>query len=268
MDMKEKVVIVTGAARGIGRGIATTFRRAGARVLVADLGVLASESSWVYELSAREQLEETARALDALAVDVDVTDAASCEALVETARQRFGRVDVLVNNAGLVRTGALREYDEASWDRTFDVNVKGVFLMSKAVIPAIEAAGGGAIVNVASIAGLRGHANMTCYCASKFAVVGLTEAMAQELAPLQIRVNAVCPGIVATSMWLDHLARDPRVAALTQTTNAADTYRAIVSSRIPLRRDQTPEDIGSAALYLATADNVSGIALPVAGGLE
>ena len=98
-------------------------------------------------------------------------------------------------------------------------------------------------------------------------MVGLTEAMAQELAPIGIRVNAVCPGIVATSMWLEHLARDPRVAASTQTTNAADTYRAVVTGRIPLGRDQTPADIGAAALYLASADNVSGIALPVAGGL-
>jgi meso-butanediol dehydrogenase/(S,S)-butanediol dehydrogenase/diacetyl reductase len=266
MEMKDKVAIVTGGARGIGRGIAEAFHRAGARVVVADLGALAASRSWVYELSAREELERTAAALDALAVDVDVTDGESCRALVDTVRERHGRVDVLVNNAGVVRMGALRDYDEASWDRTFDVNVKGVFLMSKAALPAIEASGGGAIVNVASIAGLSGRANMTCYCASKFAVIGLTESLARELAPIGIRVNAVCPGIVATSMWLEHLARDAGVAASTQTTNAADTYR-VIAERIPLGRDQTPADIGAAALYLATADNVSGVALPVAGGL-
>lgn len=264
--MQDKVVIVTGAARGIGRGIAEAFRRAGARLVVADLGALAVSRSWVYEMSPRAELDRTAGALEALAVDADVTDADSCRALVAAALERFGRVDVLVNNAGVVKIGPLRDYEEESWDRTFDVNVKGVFLMSKAAIPALEAQGGGAIVNVASIAGLRGNANMSCYCASKFAVIGLTQSMAQELAPLGIRVNAVCPGIVATSMWLEHLARDERVAASTKTSNVGDTYRAI-TGRIPLGRDQTPADIGAAALYLATADNVSGISLPVAGGL-
>src|SRR5262245_27449967 len=115
--MKDKVVIVTGAARGIGRGIAETFRRAGARVVVADLGALAPSRSWVYEMSAREELERTAAALDALAVDTDVTDADSCRALVDTVHERLGRIDVLVNNAGVVRMGAMRDYEESSWDR-------------------------------------------------------------------------------------------------------------------------------------------------------
>jgi meso-butanediol dehydrogenase / (S,S)-butanediol dehydrogenase / diacetyl reductase len=197
MQIEGKTVIVTGAARGIGRGIAQTFRRAGAQVVVADLGGLVPARSWVYEMSAADQLQKTAGELDAFAVETDVTDAASCRALVAAARERFGHVDVLVNNAGVVRIGPLEDYDEESWDRTFDVNVKGVFLMSKAAIPALVEAGGGAIVNIASVAGLRGSANMGCYCASKFAVVGLSESMARELAPRGIRVNAVCPGIVA-----------------------------------------------------------------------
>jgi meso-butanediol dehydrogenase/(S,S)-butanediol dehydrogenase/diacetyl reductase len=234
---------------------------------VADLGSLAPACDWVYELSAKDELERPAAELDVVAVEADVTDADSCRALVAAARERLGRLDVLVNNAGVVRVGPLRDYEEASWDRTFDVNVKGVFLMSRAAIPAIEAGGGGAIVNVASVAGLKGYADLSRYSASKFAVVGLTQAMAQELAPAGIRVNAVCPGIVATSMWLDHLARQEALAAATQTTRPQDTYRAVVTGRIPLGRDQTPEDIGAAALYLASADNVSGIALPVAGGL-
>jgi meso-butanediol dehydrogenase/(S,S)-butanediol dehydrogenase/diacetyl reductase len=171
---------------------------------------------------------------------------------------------VLVNNAGLVKAGALASYEEADWDRLFAVNVKGVFLVSRAALEPL-ARGGGAIVNIASIAGKRGYAGLGAYCASKFAVIGLTQSMAHELAPA-IRVNAICPGLLATAMWIDHLSIG--VGALGGKAPGREAFESYVAGNTPLGREQTPDDIAEAALYLARADNVTGIALNVAGGTE
>lgn len=272
MEIRNRTAIVTGAARGIGRGIAEAFAREGARVVLADLGSLGAGAAgrWAYRLAAKDDLESAAEAIrrsggEALAVEADVSDADSCAGLVEAARQSFGGVDVLVNNAGLVKVGALASYAEEDWDRLFAVNVKGVFLASRAAIPSL-ADGGGAIVNVASIAGLRGYPGLGAYCASKFAVVGLTQSMARELGPTGIRVNAICPGLLATAMWLDHLSEG--VGAALGMAPGREAFEAFVASSTALGREQTPQDIAEAALYLVGADNVTGIALPVAGGAE
>ena len=135
--------------------------------------------------------------------------------------------------------------------------------MSKAALEALKASGDGAIVNTASIAGKQGNANMSAYCGSKFAAIGITQSLALELAPFIITVNAICPGIVGTAMWLEHLIPS-------NTTNENEknqNFEKTVNSIIPLGRPQTTEDMGQAALYLATARNVSGIALTVAGGM-
>jgi meso-butanediol dehydrogenase/(S,S)-butanediol dehydrogenase/diacetyl reductase len=186
--------------------------------------------------------------------------------MVAEVEEAFGSIDIVVNNAGLVKTGALASYAEADWDRLYAVNVKGVFLVSKAALPALARDGGGAILNIASIAGKKGYPGLSAYCSSKFAVIGLTQSMAQELAGQNIRVNAICPGLLATAMWLDHLSQG--VAAATGKSAGRESFDLYVGQNTPLGREQTPEDIAEAALYLARADNVTGVALNVAGGTE
>jgi meso-butanediol dehydrogenase/(S,S)-butanediol dehydrogenase/diacetyl reductase len=145
------------------------------------------------------------------------------------------------------------------------VNVKGVFLCIQAALPALRQRGGGVIVNISSISGKTGRAFTAAYAASKFAVIGLTQGLAQELGPANIRVNAVCPGLLRTTMWLEGVA-PARAQALG--VPPAEAFDAFVRQMTPLGREQTPEDIGEAVVYLCRADNVTGVALNVAGGVE
>ena len=257
--MADRTVLVTGAARGIGRGIAESFLTAGDRVMLADL---AAGEGWRYRLGSDSELAATERELAALgpvrATPLDVTDANACAAAVTATVDAFGGLDVLVNNAGVVDSGPTETFSEAAWERIFAVNTKGVFLMTQAALPALRASGDAAIVNVASIAGKRGAPGMAAYCGSKFAVVGITQSLALELASDHIRVNALCPGMVATAMWQDHLMANA----------GAPAFEERMRELIPLGRPQTPADMGQAAVYLASAPNVSGVALNVAGAFE
>jgi len=258
-----KVAIVTGAARGIGLGIAEGLADAGMHVVLADLET--GRGGAAYALSDRAGLEAAARAVGtrgggkALAVPCDVTRAEQCTALVARAREAFGHVDLVVNNAGVVHFAPIEEIDEARWDAVYAVNVKGIYLVSRAAIPEL-AESKGCIVNIASVAGKRGYPGGTLYCSSKFAVVGLTQSLAAELGPRGVRVNAICPGVLATHMWTHHLASEERGGRA-----AMDSF---VQQVTPLRRDQTPQDIAGAVLYLAAAPNVTGVSLNVAGGME
>ena len=254
-----RVVLVTGAARGIGRGIAQSFLEAGHRVMVADLG---EGTEWRYSLSTSAELDATVAELsahgDISGTPVDVTDADSCRSAVKATMETFGRLDVLINNAGVVDSGPIESFSETQWDRIFDVNVKGIYHMTAAAITHLRASDDAAIVNTASIAGKLGAPNMSAYCGSKWAAIGITKSLAQEFAPDGIRVNAICPGIVGTAMWLDHLMEGEGEGA----------FQTRMEERIPLGRPQTTADMGQGAVYLATAPNVTGVALSVAGGLD
>ncbi len=268
MDLQDKVAVVTGGARGIGRGIAVALARQGVHVAVADL-YMPSQGMAGYALSTEQEVMKTVEELAALGVKaigvpVDVTQAAQLEAMVETVMRQLGPIDILCNNAGVIDTGLVVETTEAQWDAIMDVNVKGVFLGCKAVVPSMVERRQGRIINTASIAGKRGTARLGAYCASKFAVVGFTQSLAHEMAPYNVTVNAVCPGILGTAMWLDVLMPQ-RVEQSGRDWHTA--FEEHAASLIPLGRSQTPEDVGQAVVYLAQADNVTGIALNVAGGL-
>ena len=262
------VALVTGAARGIGLAIAQNLIAAGYRVMAADLG---GDQAWNYQLGQSGDIAQALQATDATSgnapvydvCNVDVTDAAACEQAVQCTIETFGQLNLLVNNAGIVDSGPVAEFSEDAWDQIFAVNTKGIFLMSKAAIPHLKVADNASIVNTASIAGKKGMQNMAAYCGSKFAAIGITQSMAMELAADKIRVNAICPGIVGTAMWLDHLM--PRNNAASN--NPVD-FDKRAAQLIPMGEPQTVEDMAEAVLYLARASAVTGIALTVAGGME
>ncbi len=252
MELPGKIALITGGGRGIGRGIALAFAGAGCTVAVADL-LLDNAQLVADELVALGQ--------PALALAVDVTDAAQIEALVAATTAAFGRIDILVNAAGVVHSAPVTAITEADWDRVIDINLKGTFLCCRAVLPAMQARGSGCIINLASVAGKEGSAALSHYCASKFGVVGFTNAVAREVARDGITVNAICPGIVQTAMW-DYLSDACRRPGET----ADDSWRRVVGN-IPQGRPQTAEDIGAAAVFLAAMDNVTGQAINVDGGM-
>ena len=254
-----RTILITGGARGIGKGIAKAFLEAGDQVMIGDLG---TQAAWNYDLASKSTLQEAISELEVVGtvnyVQLDVTDSNSCTNAIAQTVKAFGNLDVLVNNAGVVGSGNVDVFKEQEWDRIFDVNVKGIFLMTRAALSELRKSDNAAIVNTASIAGKKGSPGMSAYCASKFAAIGLTQSFAQEFASDGIRVNALCPGIVGTAMWLDHLMAN----------EGEDAFQERMKDLIPLGRPQTEDDMGQAAVYLASAPNVTGIAHTVAGGLE
>lgn len=268
--LEERVALVTGGARGIGRGIALALASAGAHVAVADVDELASGSQQYGEATVsgfgaakRTAAEIESRGRRAIAIAADVTRTADVERMIRETRDTLGGLDVVVCNAGVVSMAPVENLDEATWDLTMDVNVKGVFLTCRAAIPLLRERGGGCIINVASVAGKNGVPGMAHYCASKFAVVGFTNSLAKELAGSNIRVNAVCPGILHTQMW-EYLADRLKQPG----ESKEESWQRWVTRMIPLGRPQTPEDIGALAVYLATASNVTGQAINLDGGME
>ena len=247
--LEGKVAIVTGAGSsgpgvGNGRAAATLFARAGAKVLLADVSLPRAE-----ETLAMIQAEGGA----ASAIAADVTRAADCARMVEACMDQYGRLDILDNNVGISRRGTVVEVTEAAWDEVMAVNVKSIVLASKYAIPHMAAGGGGAIINISSIAGLRAHSS-TPYTASKAAVIGLTISMAADHGPQGIRTNCIAPGLVYTPMVA------PRMD---------DDLRAVRSQAAPLGTEGTAWDIGNAALFLASDEArwINGVVLPVDAGL-
>ena len=258
MELKGSVAIVTGGARGIGRGIAYELAKEGARIAIADLPATAADRD--------ETIAEIKRlGSDAIGIDVDVRDWAQTQAMAQRAIDHFGQIDVLVNNAGVIKIGPVVAFAEEDWDLIMDVNLKGVFLCSKAVVGHMAQRRIGRIVNLSSIAGKRGRAFASAYATSKWGVIGFTQSLAYEMAPANVTVNAICPGEVATYMWTDVLA--PAMAAGAGTSKE-EAWDAMLKRDVPLGREQTPQDMGQAVVFLCKADNVTGLALNVSGGTE
>ncbi len=269
MDLAGKNAVVTGAARGIGRGIALKLAEAGANVALVDLGN-PSDPALTYNLAAQPDLQRTVeevrrKEVKAVPILADVTRFADCERMAAEAAQQLGGIDILVSNAGIIAIGPVADFSEEQWDRVMAVNAKGPFLCAKACIPYLIRNKEGAIINTASIAGKKGYGGVAAYCASKFAVVAFTQALAEELGPANIRVNAVCPGFLRTAMWTDVLNKIPGLLGVDE---GGDNLTQVSKQNTFLKREQTPEDIGEAVVFLAKADNITGVALNVAGGAE
>ena len=250
MRLSGKVAIVTGGGRGIGQAIATRFAEEGAKVLVVD---------WNRESGAATAAAIQAAGGEARFWCADVSRAANVEAMVRAAVAEWGRLDILVNNAAIQVVARLVETTEAEWDRLQSVNLKGVFLGCKYAIPEMLRAGGGSIVNIASVLGLVGDPELAAYCAAKGGVITLTKAAALTYGPQGIRVNAICPGDVDTPMAQEYLDAAPDPAALRQE----------VASKYALRRISSPREIAEAAVFLASEASsfITGAALVVDGGL-
>lgn len=256
-----KVALVTGGGRGIGRGISLVLAREGAAIVIADIDS-ANAAATAEELRAG--------GTRVLVVPCDVTSAESAEAAVAAAVREMGGVDILVNNAGVVGNhvgGA--SIDEHDWDLCYEVNLKGTWLMSRAVTPHFKERGGGKIVNIASIAGRMGGAGMAHYNASKAGVINLTQSLALDLGPSNINVNAVCPGLLWTDMWRQleaMIGRDDTP----EVVDRRQVFERFIAANCPLRREQTPEDIGNAVAFLASeeARNITGQSLNVDGGIR
>jgi NAD(P)-dependent dehydrogenase (short-subunit alcohol dehydrogenase family) len=248
MQLKGKVAIVTGGAAGIGRATALLFAREGATVMIADLN---QDEGW----RAAEEIDEAMKRV--WFECVDITRTTDCRWLVESTLLRFGRIDILFNNAGIIRRATVLDLSEDDWDRVMAVNVKSIYLLSREVIPHMERQGSGSIINTASGWGLAGGAKAAVYCASKGAVVLLTKAMAIDHGP-RIRVNCICPGDTDTNMLQ---------AEAQQLGEESQTFLA-GSARRPLGRVGKPEEIAQAVLYLASdaSSFVTGTALVVDGG--
>ena len=245
------VSVITGAGSGIGRASALAFAAEGAPVVVADLNLASARATC-------EAIAEQGGA--ASAFEVDVTQVAQVEAMLEHAKQTFGRVDVLFNNAGLPQSFTpLEASTDALFDRIMAVNVRGVFNGCRAAIPPMKAQGGGVILNTASTAGIRPRPGLAVYNASKAAVISLTKTLALELAPHRIRVVSICPVATDTPMLSDFLGG----------TDDAEGRARFVAT-IPWGRLNQPEDLARAAVFLASpeAEMVTGTAFEVDGGRD
>ncbi|HUK56943.1 MAG TPA: 3-oxoacyl-[acyl-carrier-protein] reductase [Nitrospiria bacterium] len=244
MDLKGRVVIVTGGARGIGRAISESLVQDGAHLVISDVDL--------------REAKQTADALASsgrrcLAVEANVTDGKAVAEMVDRAIQEFGRIDVLINNAGITRDALLLRMKEEDWDLVLNVNLKGAFHCTKSVISTMSKQRSGRIVNIASIVGVMGNAGQSNYAASKAALIGFTKSVAREYASRGITVNAVAPGFIDTVM--------------TQSLSA--NVRENLMKQIPLGRLGTPQDIAHAVRFLVSeeAGYITGQVLHVNGGM-
>ena len=262
MDVSGKVALVTGGGRGIGRGIVLVLARNGADVVVADINPKDTEAV---------AAEVTGMGRQSMAVRMDVTDQKSVDDTVQEVIARFGRIDILVNNAGIIAAAGWERRDslnEDDWDEIYAINVKGLARATNAVVPHMKERRYGKIVNIASIAGRTGTQTMGPYGASKAGVINLTQSAAIGLAPFDINVNAICPGLLWTPMHERIEDRKSRLPENTKGLSPRELFDRDVEERVPLGREQTPEDIGNAVAFFASdhAKNITGQALNISGG--
>jgi NAD(P)-dependent dehydrogenase (short-subunit alcohol dehydrogenase family) len=249
MKLAGKTAIVTGGSDGIGKAIALTFAREGAKVVILGRD----------EAKGRKALAELREVGEADYFKCDVSDSKQVRKVIDETIQKFGRIDILVNNAAICPPGDVVTTTEETWDEVMGINLKGVFLCSKYAIPHMQRNGSGAIVNVGSINSLMAMENEAAYDSSKGGVLMLTKAMALDFARTGVRVNCICPGAIETPLLKASLdtAKDPEAA------------RASLIQKHPLRRTGTPKEIAQTALFLVTDESsfITGATIPVDGGI-
>lgn len=245
MRLKDKVAVITGGGQGIGRTIGETYAREGAKVALFD----------VVEESVKKTADEikTQYKVDTFAAKADVTKFEEVEAAIKRVVDTFGKIDVLVNNAGITKDNLLIRMSDAEWDAVLAVNLKGPFNCTKAVFSPMRKAGGGRIINISSIVGLMGNAGQANYSASKGGLVAMTKTCAREFAKKNILVNAIAPGFIRTAM----------------TDKLADEVKAALAAQIPLERLGEAQDVANAALFLASDESsyITGQVISVNGGM-
>lgn len=245
MKLKNKIAIVTGSRRGIGKSIALELAKEGAKVVISDIDLKECQNVC-------DEIKKIGS--DAIAVNCDVSKKRDADAMVKRVIQKFKKIDILVNNAGVVLMKPFVQMTEKDWDFVLDINLKGVFLCTNAVVKQMIKQKSGKIISVASIAGEVGFMNTSAYCASKAGIINLTRELAMELSPHNINVNAVAPGVIATKMTEDML-KDKKT-------------KEVLLASTPLGRIGQPEEIGKAVVFLASDDSnfITGHTLVVDGG--
>ena len=245
MKLKNKIAIVTGSGRGIGKSTALELAKEGAKVVVSDIDIKECQNVC-------DEIKKIGS--DAIAVKCDISKKSDVDAMIKKTMQKFQKIDILINNAGVVLTKPFVEMTEKDWDFVLDINLKGVFLCTNAVVKQMIKQKSGKIISVASIAGEVGFMNTSAYCASKAGIINLTRGLALELSPHNINVNAIAPGVIATKMTEDML-KDKKT-------------KEVLLASTPLGRVGQPEEIGKAAVFLASDDSnfITGHTLVVDGG--
>ena len=244
--LEDKVAVITGAARGIGKAIALTFAQHGAHIAFTDLAI-------------DEQAKETESLIAAFGVKVkgyasNAADFSDTHKVVEEIGNEFGQIDILVNNAGITRDGLMMRMSEEQWDMVININLKSAFNFIHAVTPIMMRRKSGSIINISSVVGVSGNAGQANYAASKAGLIGLAKSMAKELGSRGIRANAIAPGFILTEM----------------TDRLSDEVKQQWAEQIPLKRNGTPEDVANTALFLASnlSAYVTGEVVQVCGGLN
>ena len=242
--VKDRIAVITGASRGIGRSIALALAASGAKIVAADVSLEGCQVL-VDELAAM--------GTEGLAVQCNVTSSEDADRLVDAAMEKFGRIDIFINNAGITRDGMLMRMKDEDWDAVLSINLKGAFVCTRAVSKVMTKQRSGRIINIASIVGQMGNAGQANYCASKAGLIGLTKSNARELARRSITVNAVAPGFIATAM----------------TDALPEKVRAELTAQIPLERLGSADDIANAVLFLASDNSayITGQVVAVNGGM-